>query len=81
MKTSTEHGIQSTLWKPFEDLDFADDLALIYHTQQHMQDNKTNMEADNTARLGLAINRGKSNVFRTKASNNTSITVQGCWSR
>ncbi|KAH3842975.1 hypothetical protein DPMN_116481 [Dreissena polymorpha] len=43
------------------------------------------MVVDNSARLGLAINRGKSTtinrgkskVFRTNASNNTPITVQG----
>ncbi|KAH3825350.1 hypothetical protein DPMN_127225 [Dreissena polymorpha] len=38
---------------------------------------KTNMVADNSARLGLTINRGKSKVFKTNASNNTPITVQG----
>ncbi|KAH3718505.1 hypothetical protein DPMN_061310 [Dreissena polymorpha] len=41
-----------------------------------MQDKK-NMVADNSARLGLTINRGKRMVFRTNASNNTPITVQG----
>ncbi|KAH3837307.1 hypothetical protein DPMN_110693 [Dreissena polymorpha] len=35
------------------------------------------MVADNSARLGLTINRGKSNVFNTNAYNNTPITVQG----
>jgi hypothetical protein len=79
MKTSTEqkrNGIQWTLWEQLEDLDFADDLALLSHTQQQMQE-KTNMVADNSARLGLTINKGKSKVFRTNASNNTPITVQG----
>ncbi|KAH3884192.1 hypothetical protein DPMN_008165 [Dreissena polymorpha] len=38
---------------------------------------KTKMAADNPARLGLTINRGKSKVFRTNASNNTPIPVQG----
>ena len=79
MKTSTEqkrNGIQWTLWEQLEDLDFADDLALLSHTQQQMQV-KTNMVADNSARLGLTINRGKSKVFGTNTSNNTPITVQG----
>ncbi|KAH3836444.1 hypothetical protein DPMN_109814 [Dreissena polymorpha] len=35
------------------------------------------MIADNSARLGLTINKGKGKVFRTNASNNTPITVQG----
>ena len=78
-KTSTEqkrNGIQWTLWEQLEDLDFADDLALLSHTQQQMQE-KSNMQEDNSARLGLTINRGKSKVFRTNAPNNTPITVQG----
>ncbi|KAH3739851.1 hypothetical protein DPMN_046541 [Dreissena polymorpha] len=37
---------------------------------------KTNMVADKSARLCLATNKGKSKVFRTNASNNTTITVQ-----
>ncbi|KAH3850287.1 hypothetical protein DPMN_092695 [Dreissena polymorpha] len=35
------------------------------------------MVPDNLARLGLTINKGISKVFRTNASNNTPITVQG----
>ncbi|KAH3753934.1 hypothetical protein DPMN_188587 [Dreissena polymorpha] len=64
------------LWKQLEDLDFADDLAFLSNTQQQMQE-KTNMVADNSARLGLTINRGKSNVSRLNASNNTPIQAQG----
>ncbi|KAH3884636.1 hypothetical protein DPMN_008620 [Dreissena polymorpha] len=59
MNTSTEqkrNGFQWTLWQQLEDLDFADDLALLFHTQQQMQE-KTNMVADNSARPGLTINR------------------------
>ncbi|KAH3702759.1 hypothetical protein DPMN_077785 [Dreissena polymorpha] len=37
----------------------------------------TSMVAGNSARLGLTINKGNSNMFRTYASNNTPITVQG----
>ena len=79
MKTSTDqkrNGIQWTLWKQLDDLDFADDLALLSHTQQQMQE-KTNIVAENSARLGLNINRGKSKVFKINASNETPITVQG----
>jgi hypothetical protein len=47
MNTSTagkRNGIQWTLWTQLEDLDFADDLALLSHTQQQMQE-KTNAVA------------------------------------
>ncbi|XP_052233306.1 beta-1,4-galactosyltransferase 2-like [Dreissena polymorpha] len=50
-----------TLWEQLEDLDFADDLALLSHTQQQMQE-KSNMQEDNSARLGLTINRVLSQV-------------------
>uniref|UniRef100_A0AAV2LFI9 Rho-GAP domain-containing protein n=1 Tax=Knipowitschia caucasica TaxID=637954 RepID=A0AAV2LFI9_KNICA len=79
MKTSTNqmrNGIQWTLWEQLDDLDFADDLALLSHTHQQMQE-KTSRVANNSARLGLHINRGKSKVFKINASNNTPITVQG----
>ncbi|KAH3886247.1 hypothetical protein DPMN_010249 [Dreissena polymorpha] len=37
---------------------------------------QTNMVADNSVRLSLTTNSGKSNVIKTNASNNTPITVQ-----
>jgi hypothetical protein len=41
MRESTEgkrNGIQWTMWQQLEDLDFADDIALISSTQQQMQE-------------------------------------------
>ncbi|KAI8790937.1 hypothetical protein BgiBS90_008861 [Biomphalaria glabrata] len=38
---------------------------------------KINVVADNSARMGLTINRGKTRVFKIKASNNTPISAQG----
>ncbi|KAL6466641.1 hypothetical protein MHYP_G00244450 [Metynnis hypsauchen] len=79
MSASTDQkrsGIQWTPWKQLDDLDFADDLALLAHTQHQMQE-KTDIVAENSARLGLNINRGKSKVLKTNASNETPITVQG----
>ena len=37
-------GIRWTLFSTLEDLDFADDLALIFHTHQHMQENTRSRE-------------------------------------
>lgn len=65
IKTSTseqQNGIQWTMWKQPDDLDFADDLALLSHTHQQMQD-KTTAVAENSARIGLNINRGKSRPY------------------
>ena len=48
MKTSTTHGlngIQWTLWKQLDDLDYADGLALLLQTRYQMQE-KTSAVAD-----------------------------------
>ena len=49
MKASTKdklNGIQWTLWRHLDDLDFADDLALLSHTHQQMQDKTSALEAN-----------------------------------
>ena len=78
MKTSTQqsrNGIQWTLWDQLEDLDFADDLALLSHTQQQTQE-KTNIVADTSARIGLNIHKGKSKVLRVNATNTSPIMLE-----
>ncbi|XP_052280960.1 uncharacterized protein LOC127878474 [Dreissena polymorpha] len=72
------HDRQLTDAFELEDLDFADDLALLSHTQQQMHE-KTNIVADNSARLSLTINRGKNKASRTNAYNNTPITRRWWW--
>ena len=78
MKTSTaqtRNGIQWTLWTQLDDLDFADDLALLSHTQQQMQE-KTDAVAETSACLGLNIHRGKSKVLKVNAANTTPIRLE-----
>ena len=61
MKTTTtgrNNGIQWTLWTQLDDLDFADDLALLSHNHSQMQD-KTNLLETTSAGTGLKINRKK----------------------
>ena len=43
-KEDQSRGIRWTLFSTPEDLDFADDLALIFHTHQHMQENTRSRE-------------------------------------
>ena len=80
LKTSTaqrRNGIQWTHWTQLDDLDFADDLALLSNTQRQMQE-KTNTVTDNSARLGLKIHRGKSKVLKNNAAVCTTlITLVG----
>ncbi|TNN18697.1 Retrovirus-related Pol polyprotein, partial [Schistosoma japonicum] len=66
MKTSTseeKHGIQWTSRMQLDDLDFADDLALLSHTQQQMQV-KTTKVAATSASIGLNIHKGKSKILK-----------------
>ena len=77
MKTTTarrRNGIQWTLWSQLDDLDFADDLALLSHTQQQMQD-KTNILAKTSASLGLNIHRGKTKLLKVNTGNTPAVTL------
>ena len=79
MKTSTaqrRNGIQWTLWTQLDDLDFADDLALLSHSQQQMQE-KTNEVAVTSRQLGLNIHRGKSKVLKANATSTAPVTLEG----
>ena len=79
MKTSTEqrrNGVQWTLWTQLDDLDFADDLALLSHSQQQMQD-KTTALADTSAKVGLNIHKGKTKVMKVNTSSTEPITLEG----
>ena len=63
------NGIQWTPWTQLDDLDIANDLALLSHAQRQMQE-KTS--TDNSARLGLRVYRGKSKIFKNNAKVSTS---------
>lgn len=51
-----------------ENLDFADDLALLSHTHQQMQD-KTTRVAAASSQVGLNINKEKTKVLKVNATN------------
>ena len=53
-----KNGIQWTPWTQLEDLDFADDLALLSHNHDQMQGKTTGLAAT-SERTGLMINRCK----------------------
>ncbi|VDP42148.1 unnamed protein product [Schistosoma curassoni] len=75
MKRSTsegKHGIQWTSRMQLDDLDFADDLALLSQTQQQMQEKTTNVAA-----VGLNIHKGKSRILRYNTACTDPITVDG----
>ncbi|VDP65412.1 unnamed protein product [Schistosoma curassoni] len=79
MKTSTsegKHEIQWTSRMQLDNLDFADDLALLSQTQEQMQEKMISVEAASAA-LGLNINKGKSKILRYKTTCNNPITIDG----
>ncbi|XP_062408364.1 uncharacterized protein LOC134099491 [Sardina pilchardus] len=59
-----------------DDLDFADDLALVSHSQQWMQE-KTSTAAANSTHLGLNIHKGKSKVLKVNTNNTKPILLEG----
>ncbi|VDP69621.1 unnamed protein product [Schistosoma mattheei] len=59
-----------------DDLDFADDLALLSRSQQQMQE-KTISVAAASAAVGLNIHKGKSNILRYNTACTNPITIDG----
>ena len=61
------NGIQWTLWEQLDDLDFADDIVLLSHSQQQLQ-SKTTVLEQLSSTIGLQIHPGKSKVLRVCSS-------------
>ncbi|VDP37266.1 unnamed protein product [Schistosoma margrebowiei] len=79
MKTSTsggKHGIQWTARMQLVDLDFSDDLTLLSHTQQQMQE-KTTSVATASAAVGLIVHKGESKILRYNTACTNPITLHG----
>ncbi|VDO83990.1 unnamed protein product [Schistosoma margrebowiei] len=68
MKTSTSWRWGTTRMQ-LDDLDFADDLAILSHTQQQMQENSTGVAAASSA-VSLNIHKEKSKIFRCNTTCN-----------
>ena len=78
MKTTTtgrNNGIQWTLWTSWM-TDFADNLALLSHNHNQMQDKTTRLETI-SARTGLKINTKKTELMKINTTANTPVTVAG----
>jgi hypothetical protein len=79
MKTTTDgtrNGIQWTLWSQLDDLDFADDLAMLSHTRQQMQD-KTTKLTDTSAQVGLDIHELKTQILKINSTSTDPVTLKG----
>ncbi|VDP59535.1 unnamed protein product [Schistosoma mattheei] len=79
VETSTSDGKRGIPWTSrmqLDDLDFADDLALLSQTQQQMQE-KTTIVAAASAAVGLNIHNGKSKILRYNTACTNPITIDG----
>ena len=77
MKSTTENGkdgIQWTLFNQLEDLDFADDIALLAQTLGQMQSKTAKLDFF-SRQVGLKINEDKSKVLRINAKNTEAVKV------
>ena len=60
--TECTHGIQWTLFSQLEDPDYADDIALLSTTANHLQ-NRAQLLTENARKTGLQINQIKTKVM------------------
>ena len=76
MRTSMDppRGIQWTLMHKLEDLDFADDIALLAHSLQHIQGKTESLHtvAKNT---GLEINVEKTKTMRINTNQEAAVNI------
>ena len=79
MRRSMQNGETGIRWNfnnKLDDLDFADDVALLSSTKQHIQ-MKTTKLVEESERLGLKVNVGKTKVLRINARNEGKIYIKG----
>ena len=71
-----KNGISWTLSDMLEDLDFADDLALLSHRHQDIQ-SKTNDLASKGKQIGLNINTSKTKLMKINTRATDPVTLAG----
>ncbi len=70
------NGIQWTLGNQLKNLDFADDIALLSHNRQQMQE-KTSDLSTGSAKLGLRIHEGKTTIQKIHATSTEPVKLRG----
>ena len=68
------NGIQWTLFEQLDDLDFADDIALLSHSHQQMQEKLTELEK-RASETGLVISTKKTKVLKANTNSQASVHV------
>jgi len=72
--TGTRTGIRWDFTTVLEDLDFADDIALLSSKMNHLQQKTTKLEA-NAAKVGLKLNDKKCKVMKSNSKNSVKLKV------
>jgi len=67
-------GIRWDFTTMLEDLDFADDIALLSSTMDHIQHKTTRLE-DNAAKVGLKLNNKKCKIMKTNSKSDNKLKV------
>ena len=73
---SGENGIRWKFTSKLDDLDFADDIALLSSTKQQIQDKTTRLDEE-ARRVALKINGEKTKTMRINARNQENIIING----
>ena len=79
MNKTTEgarNGIQWTLWSQLEDLDFADDIALLSHNHEQIQE-KTTRLGTSSSQVGLKIHPEKTKLIKVNTLNIAPVSLDG----
>ena len=71
---NTQHGIQWSFFSQLEDLDYADDIALLSTTSNHLQ-KKAQLLTDNALKTGLQINQKKTKAMCTNLKEPPQIKI------
>ena len=71
------NGLQWTLWTQLDDLDFADDLALLPHNDQQMQADTSDQLHHTLLQIVLTINKQKTKILRINVGNDEPVTIEG----
>jgi len=78
MRRTTENQIRGIRWTPFsylEDLDYADDLALLSHTHKHIQE-KTKRLNTFAKQVGLNIISKKTEIMALNTTNTRPVQIE-----
>jgi len=70
------NGNQWTLKTQLEDLDFPNDLTLLSHSHQQMQEKRSELEAI-SSRVGLNVHKSKIEYLRVKAGSVEPVKLEG----